>query len=87
MARRRRKRRGLGYGCPCVQKSRSGTVCATVPIKKGSRKYKTVCRSSAGKLRQAVLAATRPSRGKRLNRRRATQLKNFRTRARRRLRG
>ena len=90
MARKRKRRSGLGYGCPCVVKTKSRAVCATVPVRKGSRKYKTVCRLPNGKIVSATAAATRRDRGKRLGTRRAAQMRNLRrgrTSRRRRLRG
>jgi hypothetical protein len=44
--RKRHKRRGLGYGCPCVVSTRK-SACVTVPIP-GTRKVKTVCRTPFG---------------------------------------
>lgn len=90
MARRRKKRSlgGLGYGCPCVVKTKSRVVCAMVPVRKGSRKYKKVCRTPGGQITSSVVGAKRRSRGKRLSARRAGQMRRFRAGAsRRRLKG
>jgi hypothetical protein len=76
MARKRKRRSGLGYGCPCATAKKS-VVCRTVPLRKGSKQYKVVCRRADGKISSVNVYASRHERGKRLGARRAEQMRNL----------
>lgn len=77
MARRKRSR-GLGYGCPCVTANRQNVVCAVVPTRKGSRKYKKVCRTPNGRIVSTKVLGARRARGTKMSVRRAAQLRHLR---------